>query len=268
MANSDGWIFWYNNRWFEYTGTTLEEMQGWGWTKVHHPDYVDAVKAKYYSNIVERQTTWEDTFPLRSADGDYRWFLSRAVPIRDQSGQIVRWFGTNTDVTAQRHAEEALQEENRRKDDFLAMLAHELRNPLAPISTAAELLKLASHDENNVKRSSEIIARQVQHMTDLIDDLLDISRVTRGLVSIEKEEVNIKAVINSAIEQARPLIESRNHILTIRLASTNAVVLGDRTRLIQVITNLLNNAAKYTPQGGEIRLYMEMKGVSGMCQCC
>jgi PAS domain S-box-containing protein len=259
MAHSDGSIFWFNNRWFEYTGTTLEEMQGWGWTKAHHPDYIGAVSAKYHRHIVERQITWEDTFPLRSANGEYRWFLSRAVPIRDPNGKIVRWFGTNTDVTDQRHAEQALQEDNRRKDDFLAMLAHELRNPLAPISTAAQLLKMASYDEGSIRRSSDIIIRQVQHMTDLVDDLLDVSRVTRGLVAIEKDKVDIKTVINGAVEQARPLIESRRHMLTIRLPSGNAQVLGDRTRLTQVLTNLLNNAAKYTPQGGEIQLAMEMQ---------
>ena len=259
MAHSDGSIFWYNNRWFEYTGTTLAEMQGWGWTRVHHPDHVEAVRTKYCRDIVEQQVTWEDTFPLRGANGEYRWFLSRAVPIRDPSGRIVRWFGTNTDVTDQRHAEQALQEDNRRKDDFLAMLAHELRNPLAPISTAAQLLKLASHDGDNIRRSSDIIARQVQHMTDLVDDLLDVSRVTRGLVAIEKEKVDLKAVINGAVEQARPLIESRNHMLSIRLPSGNVLVLGDHTRLVQIVTNLLNNAAKYTPRGGEIRLCMEVK---------
>jgi hypothetical protein len=262
MANSDGWIFWYNNRWFEYTGTTLAEMQGSGWEKVHHPDFVEAVKAKYYNQIVEQQIAWEDLFPLRSADGEYRWFLSRAVPIRDQNGQIVRWFGTNTDITIQREAEEALELANRRKDEFLAMLAHELRNPLAPISTAAELLGRAGADKDIVKKYSAIITRQVRHMTDLVDDLLDVSRVTRGLVSIEKAELDIRDAIQSAIEQSKPLIESRGHALSVRLAPAPAVVLGDRTRLIQVLTNLLNNAAKYTPLGGHIELRMDVDGQS------
>jgi len=259
MANSDGWIFWYNNRWFEYTGTTLEEMQGWGWEKVHHPDFVKAVKAKYYNNIVKHQIAWEDLFPLRSKSGEYRWFLSRAVPIRDRNGQIVRWFGTNTDITIQREAEEALEVANRRKDEFLAMLAHELRNPLAPISTASELLGMASADENVVKKYSEIISRQVEHMTDLVDDLLDVSRVTRGLAAIEKAEVSLKGAVNSAIEQSKPLIESRGHRLSVRLTPNNAVVLGDRTRLIQVLTNLLNNAAKYTPMGGVLNFPWKQK---------
>ncbi|WP_168710033.1 PAS domain S-box protein [Massilia sp. Mn16-1_5] len=259
MADSDGSIFWYNNRWFAYTGTTLEDMKGWGWEKVHHPDFVEAVKAKFRTHIVEQQTPWEDLFPLRSAEGEYRWFLSRAVPIRDQHGQIVRWFGTNTDITIQREAEEALEAANRRKDEFLAMLAHELRNPLAPISTAANLLTVASPDNSTIRKYSEIISRQVRHMTELVDDLLDVSRVTRGLVSIEKSELSIRDVIHGAIEQSTPLIDSRQHRLSVRLAQDDAAVLGDRTRLVQVLTNLLNNAAKYTPLGGHIVLAMEVK---------
>ncbi|MCC7366598.1 MAG: PAS domain-containing sensor histidine kinase [Dehalococcoidia bacterium] len=108
MANVRGWIFWYNRRWFEYTGTTLDQMQGWGWTAVHHPDHADRVVASFQHSI-DTGEPWEDLFPLRSAGGTYRWFLSRAMPIRDAAGEIVRWFGTNTDVTAQREAEDALR---------------------------------------------------------------------------------------------------------------------------------------------------------------
>ncbi|MGH9358874.1 MAG: PAS domain-containing protein [Terriglobia bacterium] len=113
MADRDGWIFWYNQRWYDYTGTTLEEMQGWGWQKVHHPDHL--------ARVVERVTRswetgeiWEDTFPLRGKDGNYRWFLSRALPVKDREGQVVRWFGTNTDVTEQRRTEGVLREHDRR----------------------------------------------------------------------------------------------------------------------------------------------------------
>jgi PAS domain S-box-containing protein len=258
MAATDGAIFWFNNRWMAYTGTTFEEMRGWGWETVHHPDHVDAAKAKYIDAIVTRQEVWEDTFPLRSANGDYHWFLSRAVPVRNAAGDILYWLGTNTDVTVQREAEAALERANRRKDDFLAMLAHELRNPLAPISTAAQLLRLPGQDEGMVRRASDMISRQVRHLTELVDDLLDVSRVTRGLVAIDQDEVDVKTVINGALEQSSPLIESRQHILSLRLASAHPFVLGDNTRLVQVLTNLLNNAAKYTPQGGEIRLAMEI----------
>ncbi len=108
IADGTGWIFWYNQRWFDYTGTTLEQMQGWGWTQVHHPDHVDRVVERIRRSW-ETGEPWEDTFPLRGRDGEYRWFLSRAVPVRDDTGQVVRWFGTNTDVTELRAAQEALR---------------------------------------------------------------------------------------------------------------------------------------------------------------
>ncbi len=157
---------------------------------------------------------------------------------------------------------QVLQEEaearNRQQNEFLAMLAHELRNPLAPISAAAQLLKIASGDEQRVRQSSEVIARQVKHMTELVDDLLDVSRVTRGLVTLTKRSLDIKRVVSSAVEQARPAIEARHHTLSLRLSAQPAYVHADQTRLVQVIVNLLTNAAKYTHQGGEIVLEVEV----------
>ena len=112
MTDADGWIFWYNQRWFDYTGTTLDEMQGWGWQAVHAPEEVERVTAKFKHHIAAGEV-WEDTFPLRSKEGEYRWFLSRAIPIRDAAGKILRWFGTNTDITDQKRAEAALRESDR-----------------------------------------------------------------------------------------------------------------------------------------------------------
>ncbi len=114
MADQSGWIFWYNKRWYDYTGTTLEQMEGWGWKSVHHPDHVDRV-VEIFSSAVARGEPWEDTFPLRGKDGKFRWFLSRAMPIRDESGNVVRWFGTNTDVTETLSAEAALRETEERR---------------------------------------------------------------------------------------------------------------------------------------------------------
>ena len=132
------------------------------------------------------------------------------------------------------------------------MLAHELRNPLAPIASAAELLKIGIASEDRVRRSSEVISRQVRHMTSLVDDLLDISRVTRGLIQLEHVVVDIGATIRSAVEQSRPLIEVREHALVVAPVPSDARVMGDPNRLVQVVVNLLNNAAKYTPRGGRI----------------
>jgi signal transduction histidine kinase/BarA-like signal transduction histidine kinase len=155
-------------------------------------------------------------------------------------------------------AEEALRLADRRKDEFLAMLAHELRNPLAPISAAAQLLNMGPPDSARVERTSAIIARQVAHMTGLIDDLLDVSRVTRGLVVLAREQVDLRHVIEDAIEQVRPLIESRHHHLGLHLEpeAGSAFVEGDPKRLVQVVANLLNNAAKYTPEGGRLGIWM------------
>jgi PAS domain S-box-containing protein len=147
----------------------------------------------------------------------------------------------------------SLQEQDRRKDEFLAMLAHELRNPMAPISAAAELLKLSA-DDPRVRRTSEVISRQVRHLTSLVDDLLDVSRVTRGLIELDRKVVEILGIVASAVEQSRPMLEARGHTLTLDLRADRARVLGDATRLVQVLTNLLNNAAKYTPPGGAIEV--------------
>jgi len=146
----------------------------------------------------------------------------------------------------------ALRDADQRKDEFLAMLAHELRNPLAPIVSAATMLANFDIDPAMVQRASEIIARQAGHMTSLIDDLLDVSRVTRGKVELEFREIDFKDVITDAIEQVRPLIEKLRHRVVLDLLPARAVVTGDRKRLVQVMTNLLSNAAKYTLEGGRI----------------
>ncbi|MCS0591315.1 ATP-binding protein [Massilia norwichensis] len=155
-------------------------------------------------------------------------------------------------------AEEALRLADRRKDEFLAMLAHELRNPLAPISAAAQLLNMGPPDSARVERTSAIIARQVAHMTGLIDDLLDVSRVTRGLVVLGRDEVDLRRVVDDAVEQVRPLIEARRHEFALELAPETgpAIVHGDYKRLVQVLANLLNNAAKYTPEHGKLTVWM------------
>ncbi|KRB89947.1 ATP-binding protein [Noviherbaspirillum sp. Root189] len=376
IANSDGRIHWYNDRWYEYTGTKPEQMEGLGWQSVHDPAMLPHVIERMQASIDTGQP-FQMTFPLRGADGEFRPFFTSAAPLRDGAGRIVQWFGTNTDVsqieraeravreseerlreglvaarmavwdwdlgsgqlrfsanaadifgiatmadnaawdavhredlpalrkainqavrersyfdqvvrmirsdtgaliwveasgkiisddqgnpqsmrgimldvTVRKQAEEALRIANRRKDEFLAMLAHELRNPLAPISTAAEILKMAHPDPERVRLTSEIITRQVDHMTSLIHDLLDVSRVTRGLVTLEREPVSTAEVISGAVEQVRPLIQSRKHMLKIGPLSEVAYVTGDRTRLVQIVSNLLNNAAKYTAEGGDI----------------
>lgn len=157
-------------------------------------------------------------------------------------------------------ARQVAEAQNKAKDQFLAMLGHELRNPLAPIANAAELLKRSGTSPERVQQASSIIARQVAHMTSLLEDLLDVSRVTRGLIQLHMLPLNMSSAIASAVEQVRPLIESKNHQLVLHTPLEQLLVNGDRTRLIQVTTNLLTNAAKYTERGGRIDLHLQPEG--------
>jgi signal transduction histidine kinase/CheY-like chemotaxis protein len=178
-------------------------------------------------------------------------------PIVEADGSVSGIFVQGDDVTERKAAQDELLEADHRKDVFLAMLAHELRNPLAPIAAAAQLLQIATHDENRVRMASEIIGRQVQHMTGLVDDLLDVSRVSRGEVPLNKQPVDIGSVVSAAIEQVRPAIQARHHRLDVQQPPRAPLVCGDRKRLVQVFVNLLDNAAKYTRPGGVITLRLE-----------
>lgn len=159
-----------------------------------------------------------------------------------------------SELVSRREAEAKLRDTDRRKDEFLAMLAHELRNPLAPISMAAQILRLGQVTPARLQQTCEIIDRQIGHMTSLLDDLLDVSRVTGGRVTLAQELHEMGAIVRDAVEQARPLVDTRRQRLSLTLSAQAAQVYGDGTRLVQILTNLLNNASKYTPQGGVIEL--------------
>jgi PAS domain S-box-containing protein len=186
--------------------------------------------------------------------GGHRTWLTRKIPYVDASGDVVGVLGISRDITNRKRAEQELRESNSRKDEFLAMLAHELRNPLAPIATGAQLLEQCAYDEKRVRLTSRVIARQALHMAALLDDLLDVSRVTRGHIMLRKEPVEMGAVLADAVEQARALMEARGQHFHGPTASGGMWVHGDSTRLTQAVANLLNNAAKYTPPGGTIIL--------------
>ena len=189
-----------------------------------------------------------------------RIVISSAAPIRDRDGKVLAGVVALLDMTERLKAEEALRENDRRKDEFLAMLAHELRNPLAPIMVAAELLGRQAGDAERVERTSAVILRQVRHLTGLVDDLLDVSRVTRGLVVIDKQHVDLHSVLAQAVEQVTPLVQARRHQLELPEQTRPLMVCGDAKRLTQVLANLLNNAAKYTPPGGVLRVETEVEG--------
>ncbi len=253
MADGQGSIFWYNRRWFDYTGTNLEQMQGWGWRDVHHPDHVERVVQKITRHFATGEV-WEDTFPLRAADGSYRWFLSRATPIRNNEGEVTRWFGTNTDITELRNMEEALRESDRRKDAFLATLSHELRNPLAPILNSLELLRMTPGDAKMALRLHETMDRQAGYLVRLVDDLLEVSRISRNKVQLRLEPVTLADVVDSALETVQQMVEKRQHTITVELPKRPVRLYADPARLTQIFSNLLSNSVRYTDPGGRIKL--------------
>jgi signal transduction histidine kinase/CheY-like chemotaxis protein len=227
--------------------------------------------------------------PLVTADGGLRFYAGAVLRTRDgvplgtlcvldkkprpeglteqqqfmlttMAHQVMSQIELRRALTDQEALNEALRRADQRKDEFLAMLAHELRNPLAPIVSAATMLSNFELQPSMVQRAADIIARQAGHMTSLIDDLLDVSRVTRGKVELEFVELDLKDVLADAVEQVRPLIEKHGHRLVLEAAPAPALVVGDRKRLVQVMTNLLSNAAKYTLEGGRIEVRVTTRG--------
>ena len=218
------------------------------WPELRH---TDAERA--YRRVMETGETETVELLHNLPDGSRAWMEIRTH--RSLEGGIAFFFH---DITQRKAAQEQLAIADRRKDEFLAMLAHELRNPLAPIGAAAELLQAGRVDESCVRRTSEIIGRQVRHLSSLVDDLLDVSRVTRGQVELDMEPLDMRQVADDAIEQTAPLLSARRHHLALTLPPHAPCVMGDRKRLVQVLANLLNNAAKYTPEGGHVALAIDV----------
>ena len=379
MAHPNGDIFWYNQRWYDYTGTTAEEMLGWGWTSVHDPDALPVTLERWRNAIVAGASV-DMVCPLRGSDGQYRSFRTLVNPFRDEHGDIVLWFGTNTDLseerarieviqrhqrelqtladhspdiltrfdtnfrhvfvsaaieratglkpsaflgrthremgipeeqavewvsrikqvfisgqpqrvefdfetpdgrryyegllvpepgaagqvefvlcftrdcTRERLAEFELRDVSRRKDEFLATLAHELRNPLAPVRNGLEILRLSSSADKAAELVRDMMERQIVNMSRLIDDLLDISRISLGKVELKRARVSVQSIVESAIEIIRPAIIAAEQELAVRIPDEELFVDADGTRLVQVMGNLLHNASKYTPDHGHISL--------------
>lgn len=196
---------------------------------------------------------------LRPDDGRQLWIDVAGRFFFDTHGRAERFVGVCVDVTERKQAEAVLQESARNKDDFLAMLAHELRNPLAPIANAAEILRGAAALDPTVDRARAMIERQVKQLVHLVDDLLDVSRVSRGRIVLQKSAINLSDVVLQAVETCRPQVDARAHQLHVSLPERPLMVDGDFTRLTQVVSNLLNNAAKYTDEGGRIEVALESR---------
>ena len=213
------------------------------------PEMIGTAGEAMYQRVMASREPETVEYYQPFSNGHAAWIEGRAYPAGKED--LAVFF---RDISERKAAVHALKEADRRKDEFLAMLAHELRNPLAPIGAAAQLLQLARLSDERVRQTSQIIGRQVEHMTHLIDDLLDVSRVTRGLVQLDTARLDIGQIIIDAVEQVTPQLQARRHQLALELPPESTFIMGDKKRLVQVIANILNNAVKYTHEGGRIAL--------------
>jgi signal transduction histidine kinase/DNA-binding response OmpR family regulator len=249
----------------DFIADTKEPHRGWIQEYIHPDDQPRVLEA--IGEAIRTKSPFELEHRVRRLDGTLGWTSSRAIPLLDADGGITEWLGTASDITPRKEAAEALgrfaielAEADRRKNEFLAMLAHELRNPLAPIRNALHIMRLTGGADTAVQSASAMMERQIGQMVRLVDDLLDVSRISRGNIELRKERVELASAIHHAIEAARPFCDAMEHALAVTLPPRSVYVKADPTRLAQVIGNLLNNACKFTDRGGRIALVVERDG--------
>ena len=228
-------------------------------SRVHPEDLADVETA--IANSRETQSLYSQEYRIIRADsGTVRWLRVLGRFLYDEAGLPARYVGVSFDDTDRKTAEIALREADQRKDVFLATLAHELRNPLAPIRNAAQMLGSPQLAAEQLRWARSVIQRQVKHMALLLDDLLDVARITQGKLDLKKQRISLNSVVDSAVEAVRPLLDSKSHQFTVTLPSEPVTLDADPLRLSQVISNLLTNAAKYTDAGGHITLAGRIEG--------
>ena len=237
---------------------------------VIHPDDRERVRASVAMAMKPADPApYVEEYRVVRPDGTVRWVFAKGRANFEPAvvGRLVSFDGTVADITDRKYGEQErerlvgqLREQDQRKDDFLATLAHELRNPLAPIRNGLQIMKMATDDPQAVVEARSLMERQVTHMVRLIDDLMDVSRITRGKMELRRERIELATIVRNAVETSRPLVEDAGHELSVTLPTRPIIVDGDVTRLAQVFSNLLNNAAKYTERGGDIALVVERQG--------
>ena len=232
------------------------------------PRYIPADEQQRVSAAIGRAVATRQVFELEHRvvrrDGTIGWVISRAVPIFDSNAEVVEWFGAAIDITARKNAEAMLQNQDRRKDEFLATLAHELRNPLAPLRNGLQIAKLNSSPNTPLGRTVEMMERQVKMLVHLVDDVLDISRIASGKIQLRHEHVNLREVLAASAEASRASIDAHGHLLVVGPCAEEMTVDGDFDRLTQVFSNLLSNAAKYSEDGATIGLQVRREGDQGV----
>ncbi|MEO6392124.1 MAG: PAS domain S-box protein [Pyrinomonadaceae bacterium] len=256
----DGAASYVNPQWCKFSGLTADEFNGFAWAKTIHPDDRAQV-VELWRRSVETGTDFRYEMRFRRWDGIYIWHLTQTTALRDDQGEVVMWVGSSTDVHEQketsqqlRHLAAELSEADHRKNEFLAILAHELRNPLAPIRNALRVVQLSGGDRDVILPAAEMMERQVDQLVRLVDDLLDVSRVSHGRIELRREHIELAAVIHRAVETCQPAIDERRHELLVTLPDAPVFLNADPHRLAQTFSNLLNNAGKYTDPGGRISI--------------
>lgn len=265
-ARPNGDIDYFNPHWSEFTGLSATELNGWSWTQAIHPDDL-AENVRVWQQAIDSGEPFMFEHRFRRADGEYRWHLSRAKALTDDSGEVLLWVGANTDIHEQKQTANELRdiaaqlsEADLRKNNFLAMLAHELRNPLAPIGNAVRTVQMFSEDAAVVQSTASLMERQVRQIVRLVDDLLDVSRISHGKIELRREQVELAQIIQVAVETCRPALDAAGHQLSVTLPPESVLLDADPTRLAQSFGNLLNNACKYSEPGGHIGLAATCEG--------
>jgi PAS domain S-box-containing protein len=260
VSDADGACSYMSRNWYEFTGQEPDGALGLGWLAAVHP----GDHARCWQTIQAAKNALEPfelDYRLRRKDGEYRWAIDSAVPRFGESGEFMGYIGSVVDITERKQMEEALRRADRHKDEFLATLSHELRNPLAPLRTTVDLLRMnAQRDEPPNSSVLDIMERQVVHLVRLVDDLLETSRISRGAFELRQERVELASVVRHAVETNEPLMKAAGHALRVTLPPEPLWLDGDPVRLAQILGNLLNNAAKYTAAGGRVSLEARRAG--------
>lgn len=252
-ARADGRMDYHNQRVDELSGFVRRDDGTFAWEGAVDDEDLESTLAAW-QRAVQDASTYEITHRLKRADGTTHWYLTRAIPVRDGEGRVTEWLGTTTDIDVQKRTEEALREADRQKNEFLAMLSHDLRNPFHVICTSLALLQQAGTDCPHGQRALTVLGRQVNQMGRMLDDLLDVTRIATGKLSLKRESMELNALVR-AIGDDHALVFEREHIeFQAVVPSTPLYARVDSARLTQAIGNLLQNAAKFTSAGGRVTL--------------
>jgi PAS domain S-box-containing protein len=262
VTDADHRLGFISRGWYLHTGLTSDDIEGTelGWFRAVHPDERAAVRDEFLRHASAREPVALE-YRQAQADGSWRFVLDTGHPRVDEDGHWLGYIGSIVDVHERVQSREALREAGRRKDEFLAVLAHELRNPLAPIRTGLDILRRGEADPAAARTVWPMMARQVDHMVRLVDDLLDVSRLSTGRIELQRRPVPLRDIVSNAVDANRAAIESRHQILTLDVPDVTVDV--DPTRFLQVLSNLLHNAAKFTSGGGRIDLQARLDATAG-----